>query len=189
MRCGNTLVGLAPLLIYPRDGEQVLAFMAGGVSDYLDVLVDPEYESEVVSALFDAFSGLDCWTILDLTDLPSNSVLHRAIPALLPTPHDQCSSVFLPATSSQLLQSFSKRQRANIRQSHSRIERAGGGSIQMATDETLPEFLEDLFRLHTNRWRRHGQPGVLADEKVKLSIATPRPACCHNLSFAFIVCD
>jgi CelD/BcsL family acetyltransferase involved in cellulose biosynthesis len=167
VRRENTLVGLAPLLIYPRDGDHVLAFMAGGVSDYLDIVVDPEYETEVVSALFNTFSGLDRWTILDLTDLPSSSVLHRAVPGLLASPHDHCSSVFLPATVSELLQSFSKRQRANIRQSHSRIERAGGGSIEMATAETLPEFLEDLFRLHTSRWRQGAQPGVLADEKVK----------------------
>ena len=53
VRSGSMLVGLAPLLIYPRNEEQVLAFMAGGVSDYLDVLVDPQYE-DVTRAIFQA---------------------------------------------------------------------------------------------------------------------------------------
>ena len=167
VRSRNVLVGIAPLLIYPRGNERVLAFMAGGVSDYLDVLVDSEYESEIISALLDSFSRLDNWTTLDLTDLPPSSVLHRAVTGFVPSPHDQCSSVPLPATAGELLQHLSKRQRANVRQSRSRIERAGGGSIETATAETLPEFLEDLFRLHTSRWHRDGQPGVLADEGIK----------------------
>src|SRR4051812_376975 len=51
VQSGNMLVGLAPFLIYPRGEERVLAFMAGGISDYLDVLVDPQCECEVVDAI------------------------------------------------------------------------------------------------------------------------------------------
>src|SRR3954462_11592029 len=35
VRSENMLLGLAPLLIYPRGEERVLAFMAGGSSVYL----------------------------------------------------------------------------------------------------------------------------------------------------------
>ena len=175
VRSKDTLVGLAPLLIYPRGNQRVLAFMAGGVSDYLDLLVDPEYESEVAPAFFDAFASLDDWTTLDLTDLPSSSVLHRAISGLPTSAHDQCSNVLLPPTATELMQQFSRRQRANIRQCRSRMERAGGGAIEVATAETLPEFLEDLFRLHTSRWLRDGQPGVLADEKVRTFLRKAAP--------------
>src|SRR5256885_6528238 len=76
VRSGNMLVGLAPFLIYPRDEERVLAFMAGGISDYLDVLVDPQSECEVVPAIFQAFQELDRWTTLDLTAVTESSVLH-----------------------------------------------------------------------------------------------------------------
>ena len=68
VRSGNTLVGLAPLLIYSRGQERVLAFMAGGISDYLDLLVDPQRESDVTFAIFQAIEELDRWTTLDLTD-------------------------------------------------------------------------------------------------------------------------
>ena len=167
VRLGGRLVGLAPLLIYPRGDEQVLAFMAGGISDYLDLLVDPQYEGEITRAIFDAIQELDNWTTLDLTDLPANSVLHHAGLAKLATPHDQCSSLQLPQTRHELLQQFSKRQRANLRQAQSRIEKVGGATVELATRETLPEFIDDLFRLHAIRWLKDGQAGVLADEKLK----------------------
>lgn len=167
VRSGNTLVGLAPLLIYPRGEERVLAFMAGGISDYLDLLVDPRHESEVTCGIFQAIKELDLWTTLDLTDLPANSVLHRTPLAQLATPHDQCSSLQLPATRGELLKHLSKRQRANLRQARSRILKAGGAVIEVAKPETLTTFLEDLFRLHALRWLRDGQPGVLEDDQIK----------------------
>jgi CelD/BcsL family acetyltransferase involved in cellulose biosynthesis len=167
VRSGRVLVGLAPLLIYPCAEECVLAFMAGGISDYLDLLVDPRCERDVVLAIFRAIEELDGWTTLDFTDLAASSVLHRTELGRFATPHDRCSSFRLPATREELLQHFSKRQRANVRQARSRIEKAGGALVEVAKPETLPEFLEDLFRLHAIRWLRSGQPGVLADEKIK----------------------
>ena len=167
VRCGSELVGLAPLLIYPRAEERVLAFMAGGVSDYLDLLVDPQHERDVLLAILGAIQELDGWTALDLTDLPASSFLRRTGLAHLATPHDQCSTLRLPATRQELLQQLSKRQRGNVRQAHSRIQKAGGALLELAKPETLTEFLEDLFQLHGIRWARSGQPGVLADEKVK----------------------
>ena len=168
VRSENKLVGLAPLLIYRRGEEHVLAFMAGGISDYLDFLVDPQCESGVVHAIFEAIQELDRWTTLDLTDLAANSVLHRTYLANLATPHDQCSSVQLPKSRHELLQHLSKRQRANLRQAHSRIQIFDSGArVEKATDETRIEFLEDLFRLHGKRWLKDQQSGVLADERVK----------------------
>jgi CelD/BcsL family acetyltransferase involved in cellulose biosynthesis len=167
VRSGSTLVGLAPFLIYPRGEERVLAFMAGGISDYLDLLVDHQHEGEVTRAIFRAIGELDIWTMLDLTDLSANSVLHHTAFAKLAAPHDQCSSIQLPQSRHELLQQFSRRQRANLRQAHSRIHKSGGATIEMATQDTLPQFLNDLFRLHAARWLKDSQSGVLADEKVK----------------------
>jgi CelD/BcsL family acetyltransferase involved in cellulose biosynthesis len=167
VRSGGTLVGLAPLLIYPRGRDRVLAFMGGGVSDYLDLLVDPQREHEIVVAILDALRQLDDWTTLDLTDLPAGSVLHRTSLTRLATPHDNSSALVLPKTREELLQHLSKRQRANLRNARSRIQREGGGVVELPTADTLPEFLDDLFRLHASRWSLSGQSGVLADENVK----------------------
>lgn len=167
VRSGGTLVGLAPLLIYSRGQEPVLAFMAGGVSDYLDVVVDPQFECEALTAILDTIQQIGGWTTLDLTDLPATSVLERTALSQFATVHDNCSALQLPGTREELLQILSKRQRANLRNASSRLQRAGGGHVDIATKQTLSDCLEDLVRLHTNRWSQLGEPGVLADEKIK----------------------
>src|SRR4051794_36905176 len=42
-RDGHRLVGLAPWLIYSLGSRRLVAFLAGGISDYHDVLVDPSF--------------------------------------------------------------------------------------------------------------------------------------------------
>jgi CelD/BcsL family acetyltransferase involved in cellulose biosynthesis len=178
VRCGDRLVGLAPLLIYRRDSERVLAFMGGGVSDYLDLLVDPAFEPQVIFEIVSAvLNAHEEWTVLDLTDLPSNSPLLRS-PFLKRSAgeHDSCSVLRLSHTREDLLHLLSKRQRANLRNAHSRLERAGGGQVEIATPETLPEFLDDLFTLHTNRWSEQGESGVLDDERVRAFHQSCAPA-------------
>jgi len=182
VRCANQLVAAAPLLIYRRDSERVLAFMGGGVSDYLDVLVDPAFESQAISEMIWAsLNAHEEWTVLDLTDLPSHSAL-LGIPFLQNSAreHDSCSVLHLPHTREDLLHLFSKRQRANLRNAYSRLERAGGGQVEIATNETLPEFLGDLFALHTNRWSEQEQSGVLDDECVRAFHRSCAPALLHE---------
>jgi CelD/BcsL family acetyltransferase involved in cellulose biosynthesis len=176
VRNHDRLLGVAPLLIYPRDAERLLAFAGGGVSDYLDVLSEPGQESAVVAAVFSAILEDPGWTRLELTDVAPNSVLLRSVALRqLASTHDNTSVLALPSELGELLQCFSKRQRANLRNVRSRLERSGGGSVERATPDTMPEFLEDLFRLHTRRWSDKGEPGVLDDHRLRAfhRMATP----------------
>jgi CelD/BcsL family acetyltransferase involved in cellulose biosynthesis len=166
-RRDSELVGLAPLLIYPREHEQVLAFMGGGVSDYLDLLAHPSWEQEIVGAFREVILRQPDWTLLDLTDLPGESVLLKDAFRNFVQPHDTCLALELPATTDELLQLLSKRQRANLRNARSRLQSAGGGEVQLASAATLADFLQDLFRLHTERWSKLGAPGVLSDERIQ----------------------
>ena len=169
VRLAGRLIALAPWLIYRRHGELALAFAGGGVSDYLDVLVEPRFEKSALEHILRfAVAINETWTTFDFTDLPAHSPL-LALPAFRNSicQHDSCSVLQLPATQEQLPHLFSKRQRANLRNARSRLQRAGGGHIEVATSETVSEFLDDLFRLHTTRWTGRGQAGVLADEKVR----------------------
>jgi CelD/BcsL family acetyltransferase involved in cellulose biosynthesis len=169
VRSADRLVGLAPLLIYCRDSTRVLALAGGGVSDYLDLLVDPEFEVEAISAILHAaLDAQEDWGVLDLTDLPDYS-------ALLKSPffkaegkeHDTCSVLQLPTSENELLHLFSKRQRANLRNARSRLERAGKSTVEIATAENFCEFLQDLFTLHTSRWSERGETGVLNDHRTR----------------------
>ena len=168
VRDGDDLVGIAPLLIYPRDGKRMLAFAGGGVSDYLGLLCERSREEEIVQAVLEWADACSNWDVLELTDIPSNSQL-LSLPMFQSHTyeHDSVSILHLPTNGGKLLHAFSKRQRANLRNAASRLQRAGGGRIETATPETLSVFLNDLFRLHTTRWSHSGQPGVLHDENTR----------------------
>jgi CelD/BcsL family acetyltransferase involved in cellulose biosynthesis len=167
VRRDNVLVGLVPLLVYPRDGERVLAFAGGGVSDYLDVILDRRWEEQVWQEIVDALTAIADWTTLELTDLNSHSALLRTPFRLFAGEHDRCSGLALPRRPEELWQGLSRHQRANLRNARSRLTNAGGAGIERASKETLPEFLEDLFRLHTGRWALSDQAGMLASESVR----------------------
>jgi CelD/BcsL family acetyltransferase involved in cellulose biosynthesis len=168
VRLAGRLIGLAPLLVYPRAAERCLAFMGGGVSDYLDLLVDPAFESEVIQEILNVISPLEDWTVLDLTDLPHHSSLLRTLWFEEHSrEHVQCSVLRLPQSTKDLPDIFSPHQRANLRNARSRLQRAGGGVIEIAAAGNVSEFLDDLFTLHTSRWSGQGQPGVLADRQVR----------------------
>jgi CelD/BcsL family acetyltransferase involved in cellulose biosynthesis len=168
VREGDRLAGLAPLLIYPRDSERVLAFAGGGVSDYLTLLLQPGNETEVFHEICCALEEDRGWSLLELTDVSRNSGLHtiRELRAYTEE-HDSCSVTVLPPTGEELLRLFSERQRANLRNARSRLERAGGGEFEVATPETLPDFLAELFELHTLRWSAVNRPGVVQDKCVQ----------------------
>src|SRR5215469_15155478 len=168
VREGDRLRGLAPLLIYPRGSERVLAFAGGGVSDYLSWLLPPGSEAEVFQQICRALASEGGWGLLELTDVSRNSSLHKVRElGAYTVEHDVCSVTVLPPSCEALPRLFSERQRANLRSARSRLERSGGGQFEVATPETLPDFLQDLFELHTRRWSAMNQPGVVHDECVQ----------------------
>jgi CelD/BcsL family acetyltransferase involved in cellulose biosynthesis len=169
LRCGARLVGVAPLLVYRRNSQPVVAFMGGGVSDYLDVLIDPDFEVAAPCKILQVIAAAaGSWTEVDLTDLPAHSCLLK-LPFLKPWTgeHDCGSTLRLPRSSAELLHLFSKKQRANLRNAGSRLERAGGGQVELAKAENACEFLDDLFQLHGKRWQQRGEPGVLNHDPIR----------------------
>lgn len=167
IRAGKRLIGFAPLLIYPREGERVLAFAGGGVSDYLNLVVEPGSEQLVIEQVLDAVQTIPNWSVLDLTDLSGNSALCRSVLGREHTQkHDVCYVLSLPQSTQELVESLSKRQWSNLRNARSRTQREGEATIERANAENFAEFLEDLVRLHTIRWNELDQKGVLSDSRL-----------------------
>jgi CelD/BcsL family acetyltransferase involved in cellulose biosynthesis len=170
VRSNGHLVGLAPLLIYQSGSEKVLALMGGGISDYLDILVDPEFVNQTLTVIRNYIQEEPGWTTLDLTDLPSTSLLLSHWPgdfSFSKTTHDVCSGLNLPSTVEELKNLLPFRQLRNLRNARNRLQRIGNAHIEIASRETLPAFLEGLFRMHSERWGRAGLPGVLSDAGIQ----------------------
>ncbi len=167
IRCNHMLVGIFPLLIYTRGSERVLAIMGGGVSDYLDALIDPYCEREVLAVFLTCIAQeISGWDRLELTDLHRRSTLLKLQNGTTVHPHDVCPALCLGAAE-DLRGVVPAHKRANLRNSRNRLTQAGTFRVDLATPANLLPMLESMFRLHASRWQEQGETGVLSDSDVR----------------------
>jgi CelD/BcsL family acetyltransferase involved in cellulose biosynthesis len=170
VRRQHQLVAVIPLLIYSRGTERVLGLMGGGVSDYLDALITTEHERELLSLLWTIIRHeITDWDTLQLTDLPSTSALlpARSTAPFDILPHDVCPILDLPARLEDLRMVVPFRKMANLRNARNRMAQTGEIRLEVATTHTIAPLLDALFEMHTSRWEKAGQPGVLADGRIR----------------------
>jgi CelD/BcsL family acetyltransferase involved in cellulose biosynthesis len=167
VRRGGQLIGLAPLLIYPNDGQRVLAFMAGGVSDYLDALVHPDYADVIIRCVWDEIHrAAEKWDRVDFTDLPGNSeILKFNYSGAEVSEHDVCPVIGL-ANAHSPRDVVPARQLRNVRNARARMDRLGEGRVEIARKQNIESLLAAMIRLHEHRWAEESG-GVLGDERVQ----------------------
>lgn len=170
VRQSDNLVGIAPLLIYQRGPERVVGFMSGGVSDYLDILLDPCVSQRALAAIWKYLNECgSSWDLLELCDLPvSSQTLHiRAIAdGAEQSQHEECTELSLsPSTidrskSDMLHGIVPPHKLENLKNARARLKRVGADlemtpQIELATSETLPIFLDRLCEFRSQRWFRN----------------------------------
>lgn len=175
-RCDHTLVGLAPFFIYGTGEDRIVAPLGAGVSDYLDVLIDPSTPEALDAMLRFIWNHASEWTELQFPDLQAVSPLvsHDIRSALAAgnrehftqrlTASDFCPQLNLPASMDDLRTVVPAKQIRNLRAARRQLDRS---KVGLADRTSLDEYLDALFRLHDKRWQRNGEQGVLADPRVK----------------------
>ena len=168
---GTQIIGLAPLLIYRCEDQRVLALMGGGVSDYLDVLVDPSFADEALAMIWERIKReASNWDVIDLTDLPATSALLREPPRPWPwviEMHDACPVLSFPTAGKTLSDIVPHRHLRNLGNARNRLARIGNSQIEIASLETLPAFLDAIVKLHSCRWAQDGLPGMFSDPAIR----------------------
>ena len=79
VRDESQLVALAPFLKFRKGRISQLQLLGTGVSDYLDLLSLPEYESEAAAAIIDSLNTAQC-DLCDWQELRADSPLLREAP-------------------------------------------------------------------------------------------------------------
>jgi CelD/BcsL family acetyltransferase involved in cellulose biosynthesis len=166
------LAALAPLLVYPNEGRRTVAFCGGGVSDYCDVVTDPEGEDEAVAALFSHLTARrDFWEMADFEPVPGESPLLRiAAPDGLEArtePRDVCPGIDLPGRIEDLHGVVPTRQLANLRKYRRKAEALGELRLQTLDDRSWEELLDVLIHLHGARWQELGEAGMLGGDGLR----------------------
>lgn len=143
------LAALAPLLVYPNEGRRTVGFCGGGVSDYCDVVTDPDGEEEAVAALLAHLEEhRDRWGVADLEPLPGDSPLLRISQGTLET-RDVCPGLDLPERAEDLHEVIPTRQLANLRKYRRKAETLG--ELRLHGDGPWEERLEILLRFYLAR--------------------------------------
>lgn len=161
------LVALAPF--YLEDGPLGRRLLPIGISlsDYLDVLIDPQSAQGAARALAESTrrGSWDRWELEELRPqadawlLPTDGVGESDAVSQSPCP------VLMLRGAPDLGGCVPARRRRQLRRAIARAGAVGQTAIEpMAAPE---EFLDHLFRLHGARWASRGKPGVLDDPTVQ----------------------
>ncbi len=144
-----------------------------GPSDYLDAIVPERFEVQVLQAFVKYITALPReYSQIYLSDIPEESVLIRHLSQRLQdhsivasvSPSDICPRIRLPESSDLYVQSRKPEVRRRLRQVRVSLEKqfSVGGSL---SPHEMDEAIEELIRLHQDRWTSSGYPGVYSDPR------------------------
>jgi CelD/BcsL family acetyltransferase involved in cellulose biosynthesis len=167
----GALVGLVPL-VFVEEGGVVRATLAGaGISDYVDVLVDPRFEADVLPLLEYELSDAAAVTgWLDVPNLPSWSAVRRVSgfgPRFSVRTSESCPVVSVGDDYDRYFSGLPSWLRRNVRQGARKLSRLGAVRWEIARIDDATELVGALFELHAARWQTKRETGVLVDGPVQ----------------------
>lgn len=178
----GTLIGLLPFYLHAvPDGPRRLFPIGIGTSDYLDALVAPGQEAQVLHAasvwLAEHPATFDQaeWPQLR----PGSPLLALPAPAGWTDrvePAEPCPTLRLPDRFDALDALISRKTLRDLRVVRRRAEEAGGMRWETERAGRLEEQFDALVRLHAMRWEGRGETGVLADAAVQRAHREAQPA-------------
>jgi len=166
------LIGLLPLFVLDEPPERKLLLIGAGTTDYLDLLLEPAAPPDAAQRLVQAVlaNAADGITACDLTDLPPGSKLRdvTAPPGWREASRwgEPCTVLVLPPGAMRLKDVVPEGKLRDLRLARNRAERIGGWTTEIAAPASLLALLDELVRLHQERWSGTGEPGVFADPRV-----------------------
>lgn len=173
LRAADALVGVAPFFIWGTAGEpRRLSMVGAGISDYQDPLVAPRATAAAARLILERLTTERArWDAGELEEQRASSPLLAVDPPAAlgasVSPMGPCPVVRLPRRWEELARGFPPRHKRNLRTMRNRLARAGDARFETATADRARALLDALFALHERRWRSQGEPGVLADARLR----------------------
>jgi CelD/BcsL family acetyltransferase involved in cellulose biosynthesis len=170
VRNGARLEGVVPLYVERTPHCERLLPLGISASDYVDVLIDRDTTEPVACALVRHVlesTRVSSWEFPDLA--PDATALRLPCPAgydLFEAAADSCPVLFLPPGAERDCP-VPMRKLQDVRLARNRAARRGEVALCDGRQYPPAALLEEVFRLHAARWQRRGEPGVLADARVR----------------------
>lgn len=167
------LMGLLPLYVLDEPAERKLLPIGAGTTDYLDLLLDPLAPADAAQRLLDAAlakAAGEGVTACDLIELPPGSKLRDVVAPTgwrqASTGREPCTVLTLPPGARRLGEVIPSGKLSGVRLARNRAARAGGWVAETARAESFHALFGKLIRMHQDRWREAGEPGLFADPRV-----------------------
>lgn len=146
-----------------------------GPSDYLDVIVLPEYAQEVADlfASYVTLSG-DVFDEVQFSNAPQNGFLQKYFVSPFETKglectihhNDSCPYLSMPHTAADFMDRLRPSTRYRVRQSKKEFsQKPPFGVESVVYRSTLDQAFTDLIFLHQIRWNRLGYAGLFSDQR------------------------
>jgi CelD/BcsL family acetyltransferase involved in cellulose biosynthesis len=164
------LVGIAPFYAKHEQGGLHLQSFGTAVSDFLDMLVEPGWEDLVLDAFAIALAAETGWNKITFDELPSDAITLRLknLPACTASEKIAGTCPVLALERRVPVESnLPAHMRRNLRKARRRAARRGDMHFILADESAAQRTFNRLVDLHAARWRTRGQPGVLADERIR----------------------
>jgi CelD/BcsL family acetyltransferase involved in cellulose biosynthesis len=172
VREGDTLVGLASIYLEEGALGRRLLPLGIGITDYLDVLLDPAVPgaaAALVGAVRELAPDWERWELEEL--MPGAAAFDLQVPP--GATQELANQSACPVLALSGTDPIPSRKRRKLRMAENRVARRDGAVARVTED--LPSFLDDLVRLHGARWATRGEDGVLADDPVRRFHAAALP--------------
>lgn len=142
-----------------------------GVSDYLDMIVLPEYRDAACEAFARAIKEQIQCEEVRFSEVPDGSPLHRVLELLhasgfdtTRTVREQCPRTLLLSSWEETLAGFTKNQRKSLSYIERRLEKTFQVQFRrVGPGDDLAAELDRFMDMHQRRWQAVGQPGAFAD--------------------------
>ena len=163
----DRLKALFPFYLEEAKGGSRLLPIGISLSDYLDVLVDPQCPDAA-----DAVTTLMCegpWASWSFEEMPPGAVaagLHQPVSCLENLSRQETCPVLQLPEGCDLESCVPARRRRQLRRARVIAASLGETRIRRCEDDSQ-RFLDVLFALHRARWRERDESGVLADPHVQ----------------------
>jgi CelD/BcsL family acetyltransferase involved in cellulose biosynthesis len=168
------LIGLMPLHIsrYRSTPLRQVRFLGAPLSDFQEILAAAGHETAVRDAFVAHLAAhADRWDLCDFADQRKGTSLTQGE---MPEPlrpllvhHRVCPYIPLGDSWDAFLKRLSKNMRTNVGRRRRQVAKQFRAEYDLATEDTLPSAMEELFRLHNARWRRRGVSGAFAGERIQ----------------------
>lgn len=175
----GTVAGIAPFLLSTSRAFGVLRLrllelMGKGITDYLDVLIRPGFETPVCETLASHLAKLAGYDAISLVDVPDHSPVRRLLfPKLLQSGfvgreqlREQCPRTQLLETWPATLASFADSHRKRVAYLDRKLKKNFAIQVRhVAHDGELDEALATFMTMHQRRWTGAGEAGAFADAR------------------------